>query len=80
MNLEKKSLKRTFADIQHGWNYPGLVKECEKILIQFGSGDKSPKHFSKLSWMNLIRRKIRDENQKYILEESERYTNYVRSK
>ena len=73
MNLDKKTIARTFAEIQHSLNYPGLVKECRELLISYGLGDKNPADFSKKSWKRMTRKTMRSKNEEYILQEAKKY-------
>ena len=72
-NQNKNSLAHIFMSIQSELKYPGLIVECEELLIKFGLGEKSPTSFSKEAWKRMTRRKILNENRSYILQEMKRY-------
>ena len=59
--------------IQSELKYPGLVVECEELLVKFGLGEKSPTSFSKEAWKRMTKRKVLDENRICILQEIKRY-------
>ena len=49
MNLNNETLAHTIATIQDNLQYPGLIRECRKLLLSFGLLDIDPFKYSKPS-------------------------------
>ena len=71
INLGKESLAKIIQNVQQEYSLPGLTKECRKMINQFKLpniiDDKNIK-MSKNKWKELVKEKIKEENEKYLKE------------
>ena len=66
MNLPQGSLAYQIATTQIRFSFPGLMKECEDLLLKY-SLPNNPTELSKQRWKSLVKRSAGDKNQQDIL-------------
>ena len=69
--LPSDSLAKEFFEVQKEMHLPGLVSECQKILIT--AGIINVEHYSKLQWRSLVNRLCRKLNEDDLLTQTEKY-------
>ena len=66
-NLPDTSLAFQIAEVQSSLGLPGLVQECQELLLRYNLPDATTE-YSKNRWKNLVKRNVRQVNRNDLLD------------
>ena len=73
LNMNETSLARNVAEVQLINNYPGLMRDCKKLLKNYKIDDENIETISKFTWKKNVKNAIHDKVETDTLENMKKY-------
>ena len=82
INMDETALAKQIQNVQQKYFLPGLTKECQSLIYQLNLPNifDDKVNLSKHKWKILVKKKIKDENEKYLKELMNDYKKLKNSK
>ena len=77
-NLESSAFAKEIYEIQQDLNYPGLIKECRRLIIKYDLSNfiDNTTNLTKLGWKNIVKRKILNHSEENLKEQFQHNTKF----
>ena len=77
LNMKETSLAKIFAKIQLKNNFPGLMKDCVKLLHKYKIYNHNVENLTKVAWKNIVRKATKN---KFVEDTLDSIKNYKKIK